>query len=117
MNQSDARTESAPIDRFEWERKWRKKLGRLRLGVEPLRDQLRKYRGATIVLTIVPTFLAVFITSLFTAFGRPAIGLIVSTILFLPLVVFAWLEYSRLKRLVARYETELRERPVDPPAR
>ena len=117
MKQSDARSESARIDRSEWEREWRKKLGRLRLGVEPLRDQLAKYRRATIGMTIVPTFLAVFITTLFTAFGRPAIGLIVSAILFLPVVIFSWLEFARLKRLVARYETELRETTAEPTAR
>jgi hypothetical protein len=116
MDHQDSKSESARIDRSEWERAWRKKLGRLRLGVEPLRDQLAKYRRATIGMTIVPTFLAIFITTLFTAFGRPAIGLIVSAILFLPVVVFAWLEFARLERLVARYESELRERPAEPTA-
>ena len=36
------------------EKQWRRKLGRLRLGVEPIEEQLARYRRVTWVLTAVP---------------------------------------------------------------
>jgi Flp pilus assembly protein TadB len=88
---------------------WRRTLGRLRLGVESIEEQLVRYRRVTWALTAVPVFLAVFFLSLFTAFGRPDIGVILIAILLLPIVVFAWLDYARLARRAASYEAELQE--------
>ena len=69
------------------ERKWARRLGRLRLGVEPLEEQLTRYRRTTWVLAIVPGFIALMFLTLFTVFGRPDIGLIVILILFAPMIV------------------------------
>ena len=88
---------------------WRRKLGRLRLGVEPLEEQLARYRGVTWALTLVPAFLAMFFMTLFTVFGRPDIGFIVDAILLLPIVVGAWLDYALLARRAGRYLAELSE--------
>jgi hypothetical protein len=88
---------------------WRRKLGRLRLGVEPLEEQLERYRGVTWALTLVPAFLAMFFLTLFTVFGRPDVGFILDAILLLPIVAGAWLDYALLARRAERYLGELRE--------
>ena len=88
------------------QRYWQRKLGRLRLGVEPLQDQLARYRRVTWMLTAVPLGIALMFVSLFAAFRRPEIGLILAAILLLPIVVFAWLEYGLLVLRVARYTRE-----------
>ncbi len=80
--------------------------GRLRLGVEPLEDQLARYRRVTWMLTAVPLGIALLFVSLFAAFRRPEIGLIVAAILLLPIIVFAWVEYGLLVFRVARYTRE-----------
>ncbi|WP_165226738.1 hypothetical protein [Aquisphaera insulae] len=86
---------------------WARKLGRLRLGVEPLAEQLARYRGVTWALTLIPSVLAGFFLVLFTAFGRPDIGLIVVALLFLPIVAGAWLGDLRLNRRARAYLKEL----------
>ncbi len=88
---------------------WRRKLGRIRLGVEPINEQLARYRRVTWVLTAIPLFLAVFFLTLFTAFGRPDIGLILIAILLVPIVLVAWLDYVRLARRAERYQAEVRQ--------
>ena len=82
------------------ERNWACRLGRLRLGVEPLEEQLTRYRRTTWAL---PGIIALMFLALFTVFGRPDIGFIVTLILFLPMVLFAWLGYAKLKRRAAAY--------------
>src|SRR6516225_6052938 len=57
---------------------WARKLGRVRLGVEPIEEQLARYRRVTWVLTAVPGFVAAFLFCLFAVFGRPDIGLFVA---------------------------------------
>jgi hypothetical protein len=101
------------------ERYWQRKLGRLRLGVEPLEEQLARYRRVTWMLTGVPLAIATMFIGLFSAFRRPEIGLILATILLLPIVVFAWIEYGLLALRVARYTREhaLRARQGTTPER
>ena len=89
------------------ETRWRRKLGRLRLGVEPIADQLARYRGVTWVLTAVPSVLGVMFFTLFTVFGRPDIGLIFDAIILLPIVIVAWLDYALLASRARRYLGEL----------
>ena len=91
------------------QRYWRRKLGRLRLGVEPLEEQLARYRRVTWMLTAIPLILAAMFVSLFAAFRRPDIGLIVALVLFCPIVVLAWLDLAVLQLRVARYTQELQE--------
>lgn len=90
-------------------RYWKRALGRIQLGVEPVEEQLEKYRRVTWVLTAVPAGLAIFFLSLFTAFRRPDIGAIVVLVLLVPMVVLAWLDFFRLERRVRRYLAELKE--------
>ena len=89
------------------QRYWARNLGRIRLGVEPVEEQLAKYRRVTLVLTAVPFCVALMFLALFTAFGRPAVGLILSAVLLLPIVITAWLDFWRLNYRVCAYLREL----------
>jgi hypothetical protein len=96
----------------EWQerlRYWKRALGRIQLGVEPVEDQLEKYRRVTWVLTAVAAGVAIFFLSLFTAFRRPDIGAIVVLVLLVPMVAMAWLDFFRLKRRVRSYLVERNE--------
>jgi len=103
------------------ENQWRRKLGRLRLGVEPIEEQLARYRRVTWALTVVPFVVGLMFLSLFTVFGRPDIGLILITILLMSIGLGAWLDYEQLARRARCYLAErtdyLREKerlPVGP---
>jgi hypothetical protein len=85
---------------------WRQRLGRLRLGAEPLAEQLERYRRATWVLTLVPVAIGLMIAAIFAAFRRPDIGLLLAAILAVPIATLAWLDFLRLQRAVAEYEAE-----------
>jgi hypothetical protein len=89
------------------EQEWRRKLGRLRLGVEPLDEQLARYRRVTWALTAVPAIIAVMFLALFTAFGRSDIGAVVVAILFGPIIAFSWLGFRKLERRANAYLAEL----------
>ncbi len=91
------------------ENQWRRKLGRLRLGVEPIEEQLARYRRVTWALTAVPALVGTMFLTLFTVFGRPDIGLIFDAIVLLPIAVGAWLDYAVLARRARRYLVELDE--------
>jgi membrane protein YdbS with pleckstrin-like domain len=104
--------ETDPILEAAWyvrQQYWRRKLGRLRLDAEPLEEQLARYHRVTWGLTVVPLVLALLFVILFTAFQRPDVGIALATILLLPVVVLAWIDYGLLKRRVARYRHELEE--------
>jgi len=88
------------------EQDWARKLGRLHLGAEPIEEQLARYRRATWGLTVVPGVIALTFLTLFTVFGRPDIGLVVVGILFVPIIVFAWIDFLRLERKARAYLTE-----------
>jgi hypothetical protein len=93
---------------------WRRKLGRLRLGVEPIEEQLARYRGVTLVLTVVSSALGLMFLALFTVFHRPAIGLIFDGIVLLPIIIVAWLDFAllagRAKRYLEERDAYLREK-------
>jgi hypothetical protein len=91
------------------ENHWRRKLGRLKLGVEPIEEQLTRYRRVTWALTAVPAVIGLMFLTLFTVFGRPDIGLIFDAIVLVPIVVGAWLDYAWLARKARRYLTEFSE--------
>ena len=88
---------------------WRRKLGRLRLGVEPIEEQLVRYRRVTWALTAVPSFLGVFFVTLFSVFGRPDIGLILVAVVLLPIVLGAWWDYAIMAGRARRYRREADE--------
>ncbi|WP_422929511.1 hypothetical protein [Singulisphaera sp. PoT] len=90
------------------EQYWRRRLGRIRLGAEPVEEQVAKYRRATWLVTGVSLGLAAIFVALFSAFRRPDIGLILAGILFLPVVALAWLDDAMTKVRVARYLAEER---------
>jgi hypothetical protein len=101
-------------DWSERELDWRRKLRRLRFGVEPLGVQLEKYRRVTVALSCVCAGIALMFLMIFTAFGRPDVGAIVDLALFVPIVGLAWLDYRTLARRVAAYEAEAQARvPAD----
>ncbi len=63
----------------------------------------------TWALTVVPAILAIMFVALFTAFGRPDIGLVLVAILLVPIVMIAWLDHALLARRARRYLAELEE--------
>ena len=77
--------------------KWRVRLARLSPYTIDIEEQLVQLRKLTIVLTIVPGFMATLILVLFTIFGRPDIGLVVILIIFGPIIGIAWRDYLRIK--------------------
>jgi hypothetical protein len=88
---------------------WQRRLGRLRLGAEPIEAQLTRYRRATWVLSIIVFAMAAFIVALFTAFRRPGIGLVFALVLFGPIGILAWIDYGLLRWRANRFERERRE--------
>jgi hypothetical protein len=88
---------------------WRNRLGRLRLGVEPIEEQLERYRRVTVMVTALSVLLGVAFVSLFAAFGRPEIGAVVALVLFLPVILVAWADHAALRRRAAGYLGELKE--------
>jgi hypothetical protein len=101
--------DNVPATDAEWAERqfqWQRRLGRLRLGVEPLEVQLSRYRRVTWVLTAVPATMGLMFVALFTAFRRPDVGLVLASMLFVPIATMAWLDYRRLERIVAAYEHE-----------
>ena len=91
------------------EGQWRYKLGRLRLGVEPLGEQLVRYRRVTWALTVVPSLLALMFFTLFGIFGRPDIGLVFVAIVLAPIVLGAWIDYALIGQTGAAYLAEYNE--------
>jgi hypothetical protein len=89
------------------EGEWHRKLGRLRLGVEPLEEQLARHRRVTWALTVVTGVIALMFFSLFSAFSRPDIGAIVAVLLFGPIVLFSWLGFKKLERRAFTYRAEI----------
>jgi hypothetical protein len=106
------RPRNVPVADEAWQarqRYWRHKLGRLRLGAEPLEDQLARYRRVTWMLTAVPLGIGLMFVALFTAFGRPDVGLVLASILLMPIVLIAWLDDGLLRSRARRYARERAE--------
>lgn len=87
----------------EHRRAWAGRLGRLRLGVEPLEEQLDRLRRVTWAITGVIGGLAVLFLALFTAFRRPDLGALLVLILLGPMLTLAWLDLKSLERKAAAY--------------
>lgn len=86
--------------------RWRRKLGRLRLGVEPLDEQLARYRRVTWTLTAIPAVLGLMFFTLFGVFGYPVIGLVFVAIVLLPIILGAWVDYGLMAMRARRYQRE-----------
>jgi ABC-type transport system involved in cytochrome bd biosynthesis fused ATPase/permease subunit len=111
---------NSPADDPEWEdrlRYWRRKLGRLRIGVEPIEEQVARYLRVTVALTVIPLIIGLMFVALFAAFHRPDVGAILALILLAPIIVIAWLDHALLRLRASAYlrdldahETRLREK-------
>lgn len=91
---------------------WQRRLGRIRLGAEPVSEQLAKYRRVTLAISAVALGIGAIIIAILTAFRAPAIGAAVAFILFGPMIALAWWDYSRLQSRVRAYEREIAESPA-----
>ncbi|HWE37547.1 MAG TPA: hypothetical protein VG406_13340 [Isosphaeraceae bacterium] len=87
-------------------RAWARRLGRLRLGAEPLSVQLERYRRTTWALTIVCSIVAAMFFAIFTAFRRPDLGALFATILFAPVIALSWLDFARHRARALAYIRE-----------
>jgi hypothetical protein len=105
MEPAEADPDFSPVAE-QRERYWRRRLGRLRLGAEPLEEQLARYRRVAWGLTVVSGLIAALFVALFAAFHAPGIGLLVAGILLLPVVAGTWLEDWSRHRRVAAYRRE-----------
>ena len=93
-------------DRLQY---WRGKLGRLRLGAEPIAEQVNRHRRVTFVLSAVAGCIALMFVALFTAFGRPDVGLVVVALFLVPIVALAWLDFAFLSLRASHYLRDLRD--------
>ncbi|WP_435006616.1 hypothetical protein P12x_004134 [Tundrisphaera lichenicola] len=93
----------------EREARWQKRLRRLRLGAEPIEDQLVRFRRVTIVLTIIGISVGLMFLSIFAAFGRVDVGAIVVGILLGPVIALAWLDHAILRARAAAYLRDLKD--------
>lgn len=87
---------------------WNRRLGRIRLGVEPVEEQIERIRKMTWVIIVVVTFLELVFLSLFTGFGRPDIGFVVIVVSLVPIELYAWFDYRRLQGRVREYLAEVK---------
>jgi hypothetical protein len=88
---------------------WRRRLGRLRLGAEPVPEQVDRYRRVTWALTAVPLTIGLMFVALFAAFERPLLGTVIAGMLVVPVAGLAWLDFALLRRRATAYEKERRE--------
>jgi hypothetical protein len=115
MPTSEARDNPGDADEA-WQarrRDWQRKLRRLRLGAEPIPEQVARYRRVTWMLTAVVGVIALMFVALFGAFQRPEIGAILAGVLLVPVAVIAWIDQGLLEFRAARYlreEAEHRQR-------
>jgi hypothetical protein len=75
--------------------------------VEPIQEQVERYRRVSLTLMAVQGFMALFFFTLFSVFGRPDIGLVVVAVLFVPMIVCSWLGFKRMERRANTYLEEL----------
>ncbi len=92
------------------EKEWRKRLRRIRFGVESVDVQVQKLRRVTVALTVVAAIVATMFLAIFLAFRRPDIGLVVIAVIFGPIVGLAWREQKRLEAGVQDYLAEKKAR-------
>ncbi len=93
-------------DRIARQQHWQRKLGKLKLGAEPLQTQLDRQKRATQGLTIVSGTIGLIFFALFSAFRAPFTGAIVGGLLVLPIISLAWLRFAILRKHVKTYLQE-----------
>lgn len=82
---------------------WRRRLGRIRFGAEPIEEQVSRQFRVTLALSVVLCVIGLMILSIFWAFKRPDVGTAVVGVLVLPVIVLAWLELAVLRARVSSY--------------
>ena len=89
------------------QRAWQRRLRRIRLGAEPVEEQVERLRRVTWGLTIVAAGIGLLFFALFAAFREPLIGLVFGGGLTGPIIALAWWSFVRTRRAAVAY---LRER-------
>jgi hypothetical protein len=90
---------------------WRERFGSFGLNPGPVHlGHLRVRFYTTIVMSGLVAIIGLIMLAIFAAFGRPDVGLRIFGFLFLPLILWTWLEYAVLRRRVHAYLRE-RDRP------
>ncbi len=85
---------------------WRKRLGRLRLGDEPIAVELARDRRVAWALTLIAGAIGAVILTLFTVFGRVDIGLLATGVLIVPIIVGAWVDHALVARRAHQFSRE-----------
>jgi hypothetical protein len=101
-------TNTRSVAATEREKFWRRRLGRLRLGAEPLSDQLERHRRSTYALSVISAIVAAMFVALFSAFRAPITGLVMASVILGPIVILAWWDFRRMERGAAEFEAEIR---------
>lgn len=91
------------------ERVWQRKLGRIRIGVEPIPEQIQRHCLVTWVLTAVAMGIQLMFIALFSAFEHPWIGVIVAGVVLGPVIASSWVGFLLIKRQAERYLREKEE--------
>ena len=86
---------------------WAQRLRPLRLD-ESIPEQFARRRGVVLVASALLTGLILFVLSLFAAFGRWDLGLVVGGGLFGVPLGWIWWEHAQLRRNIARFSRENR---------
>ena len=87
---------------------WRRRFGSSGLSPGPVDlGHLRLRFHTTILMSGLLAMIGLFMLAIFAGFGRPDVGLRIFGFLFVPVVLWTWLEYAVLRRRVHAY---LRER-------
>jgi hypothetical protein len=100
---SDPRSEPSIPDWSSRQREWQRRLPRLRLEAEPIEEQLDRYRRATIGLSAVTAAIAGIILIVFTLFGAPWFGLLLSLVPAGAVIGAAWRSHQRLRLAAVQY--------------
>lgn len=90
----------------ERERYWRRRLGRIKLGVEPVEQQLELYRRITWMVTLLALGIGAIIFVLFAARGAILWGLAIAAPISVPVIALAWFEHYRLHNRAMAYLAE-----------
>jgi hypothetical protein len=85
---------------------WRRRLGRIKLGVEPIPEQVERHRKVAVVFSAIATGIALMFVALFSAFRQPLVGVALGLILMGPLILICWLDFLRLRSRATAYLRE-----------
>ena len=99
--------ERTPTDAEARHQHWQRRLRRIRLGAEPVEEQVERLRRVTWGVTVVAGLIGGMIVVLFSAFRAPMAGLALGGALAAPIIGLAWWTFAATRRVADAY---LRER-------